>query len=42
MLEQIEKYDGCIYIVNDGWIPTAKNPVTREWAEYLVELDGKY
>ena len=30
----------CLYIVNDGWIPTSENPVDREWVDYLLTLDG--
>jgi hypothetical protein len=30
----------CLFIVNDGWIPTSENPVDREWVNYLISTDG--
>ena len=30
----------CLFIVNDGWIPTSVNPVDREWVNYLISTDG--
>ena len=30
----------CLFIVNDGWIPTSVNPVDREWVDYLLSTDG--
>jgi hypothetical protein len=30
----------CLFIVNDGWIPTSENPVDQEWVNYLISTDG--
>jgi len=34
-LRMTEKY-GCIYVTNE-WVPSAKNPITHEWAQVLAE-----
>jgi hypothetical protein len=31
----------CLYITNSGFIPTSKNPVTKQWVEILVKGEGK-
>jgi len=41
MLTKILEYGQCIYLTNDGWVPTAKNPVTLEWAEYLLDMPAE-
>jgi len=38
MKDALERYDvDCLYIINKGFIPTAKNPVTRQWIEILLQ-----
>lgn len=27
----------CIYITNEGWIPTSRNPVSLKWAKVLAQ-----
>ncbi len=34
-LRMTEKF-GCIYVTNE-WVPSAKNPITHEWAQVLAE-----
>lgn len=38
MLKILETHEyPCIYITNDGWIPTSKNPVDLQWAKILAQ-----
>lgn len=43
MQQALKRYNvNCLYITNEGWIPTAKNPVSAQWVQYLVAQDGGY
>ena len=37
MQQALNRYNvKCLYITNDGFIPTSKNPVNAQWVKFLL------
>ena len=43
MQQALDRYGvKCLYITNEGWIPTSKNPVNRQWVKFLLTDEHPY